>query len=333
MNLNARLVFAIALCWTSWAFAELPQSVDEVLFGICGGTNYEDYVKWLKTDGTMKFDRTFVIFDKAQFRMHYPTNDFAPRHYSIEMEREFTDESSLTNLVGLMQQAESILLKSFGGKKFKRQDDGAHYLSSCTNIDGRGWDAYFSVEYLANKGKNSYVAKARFFNPLHREGRFVSCEDFADASQFSPTLHETLSKPVDRGGWNIQMIGSGACELEKPFFLFDAVRFKSSEPTATGPGEVYEIEMEYKKLRAAAMNIAVSAIKDAETNFIPSTFESKKSPGHYTSSCDSVDRCGWCVEFSVHQDTKSDTCMAHALFRRSESADHSAGNVLKERQY
>ncbi len=140
MNLNARLVFAIALCWTSWAFAELPQSVDEVLFGICGGTNYEDYVTWMRTDGTKAFDRAFVIFDKAQFRMHYPTNDFAPRHYCIEMEREFPDESSSTNLVGLMQQAESILLKSFGGKKFKRQDDGAHYLSSCTNIDGRGWD-------------------------------------------------------------------------------------------------------------------------------------------------------------------------------------------------
>ena len=86
MNLNARLVFAIALCWTSWAFAELPLSLDDALFGISGGTNYEDYVKWLKTDGTMKFDRTFVIFDKAQFHMHYPTNDFAPLHYSIEME-------------------------------------------------------------------------------------------------------------------------------------------------------------------------------------------------------------------------------------------------------
>ena len=336
MNLNARLVFAIALCWTSWAFAELPLSLDDALFGISGGTNYEDYVKWLKTDGTMKFDRTFVIFDKAQFHMHYPTNDFAPLHYSIEMEREFSDESSSTNLVDFIQKAESILLQSFGGKKFKRLYDGVNYQSSCTNIDGRGWDAFFSVAPLRNNGKTSYVAKARFFNPLHREGRFVSCEDFADASKFSPTLHETLSKPVDRGGWNIQMIGSGACELEKPFFLFDAVRFKSSEPTATGPGEVYEIEMEYKKQRAAAMNIAVSAIKDAETylseNFIPSTFESKKSPGHYTSSCDSVDRCGWCVGFSVHQDTKSDTCMAHALFKRSKSAAPSAGNALKERQ-
>ena len=330
------LIALIACSCGHWAFAELPQSLDDVLFGLCGGTNYEDYVKWLKTDGTMKFDRTFVIFDKAQFRMHYPTNDFAPRHYSIEMEREFSDESSSTNLVDLIQKAESILLQSFGGRKFKRLYDGVNYQSSCTNIDGRGWDAFFSVAPLRNNGKTSYAAKARFFNPLHREGRFVSCEDFADASKFSPTLHETLSKPVDRGGWNIQMIGSGACTLEKPFFLFDTVRFKSSEPTATGPGEVYEIEMEYKKQRAAAMNIAVSAIKDAETylseNFIPSTFESKKSPGHYSSSCDSVDRCGWRVEFSVHQDTKSDTCMAHALFRRKVNSDARVENELKDQR-
>lgn len=336
MNLSARLVFAIALCWTSWAFAELPQSVDEVLFGICGGTNYEDYVTWMRTDGTKAFDRAFVIFDKAQFRMHYPTNDFAPRHYCIEMEREFTDESSLTNLVGLMQQAESILLKSFGGKKFKRQDDGAHYLSSCANIDGRGWDAYFSVEYLANKGKNSYVAKARFFNPLHREGRFVSCEDFADASKSPPAVHEILSTSIDMGGWNVQMVGSGVCELEKPFFLFDVVRFRSSQPTVTGLGDVYEIEMEYEKPRATNINIAVSAIKDAEKflseYFIQSPFESKNRQGHYSSFCEGVDRCGWRVEFTVDQDTNADKYVAHALFKRSKSADPSAGNVLKERQ-
>ena len=214
MNLNARLVFAIALCWTSWAFAELPLSLDDALFGISGGTNYEDYVKWLKTDGTMKFDRTFVIFDKAQFHMHYPTNDFAPLHYSIEMEREFSDESSSTNLVDFIQKAESILLQSFGGKKFKRLYDGVNYQSSCTNIDGRGWDAYFSVEYLANKGKNSYVAKARFFNPLHREGRFVSCEDFADASKSPPAVHE-ISPAVHEILITIERNGGGLMGVEE----------------------------------------------------------------------------------------------------------------------
>ena len=168
------LITVITCCLGPWVSAELPQSLDEVLFGISGGTNYEDYVKWMRTDGTLKFDRPFTIFDKAQFRMHYPTNDFAPRHYSIEMEREFPDESSSTNLVDLMEKAECLLLKSFRGQKFKRQYDGAHYRSSCTNIDGRGWDAGFFFFFFSCNGKTVSVVKARFFNLLLREWGFVS---------------------------------------------------------------------------------------------------------------------------------------------------------------
>ena len=53
------LILLIAFFWGHWAFAELPQSLDEVLFGISGGTNY---VKWMRTDGTLKFDKPFAIF-------------------------------------------------------------------------------------------------------------------------------------------------------------------------------------------------------------------------------------------------------------------------------
>ncbi len=332
------LITVIMCCLGPWVSAELPQSLDEVLFGISGGTNYEDYVKWMRTDGTMKFDRPFVTFDKAQFRMHYPTNDLAPRHYSIEMEREFPDESSSTNLVDLMEKAECLLLKSFSGQKFKRQYDGVHYQSSCTNIDGRGWDAGFFVVPLSRNGKTAYVAKARFFNPLHREGRFVSCEDFADASKSKPNLPETFSLPVDMGGWNVQMIGSGVCKLEKPFFLFDVMRFKSSEPTDTEPGHVYEMELEYERLCSTNMCIAVSAIKDAEAylsecfSFLGEPFERKSSSCCYISASSNVDGRGWRAEFKVLQDAKNNKCMAHALFRRNGNADESAGNVLKERQ-
>ena len=160
------------------AFAELPQSLDQVLFGICGGTNYVDYVEWMKADGTLAFHKPFVIFDRAQFQMHYPTNDFAPRHYSIEMECEFSNVTSSTNLVNYIQKAECILLKSFKGRTFKRRYDGVHYQSSCADIDGLGWDACFYVLPLQRDGKISYVAKAKFYNSLHRAGRFVSCEDF-----------------------------------------------------------------------------------------------------------------------------------------------------------
>ena len=46
------LILLIAFFWGHWAFAELPQSLDEVLFGISGGTNY---VKWMRTDGMLKY--------------------------------------------------------------------------------------------------------------------------------------------------------------------------------------------------------------------------------------------------------------------------------------
>ena len=173
-------VIITALC----TFAELPQSVEDVLFTITGGTNY---VKWMRTEGTLKFDRPFAIFDKAQFSMHYPTNDFTPRHYSIEMEREFPDESSSTNLVDLIQKAESILLKSFNGQSFKRHYDGTRYQSSCVDIDGLGWDACFYVMPMPGISNMFFVARSRFYNSLHREGRFISCDDFeCDNSKNSP---------------------------------------------------------------------------------------------------------------------------------------------------
>ena len=173
-----RQIFTWYIIMGSMAYAELPQNLDQVLFGICGGTSYTDYVKWIKSEGTIVFHRPFVIFDRAQFKMHYPTNDFAPRHYSIEMEREFTNTSNSTNLVNCVQKAEDILLDSFKGQIFKRQYDGVHYQSSCADIDGLGWDACFYVMPLQRNGKILYVAKAKFYNSLHRAEQFMSCEDF-----------------------------------------------------------------------------------------------------------------------------------------------------------
>ena len=188
--------FAVVIMFNLAALAELPQSLDQVLFGICGGTNYADYVKWIQTEGTMVFHRPFVIFDRAQFQMHYPTNDFAPRHYSIEMECEYSNITSSTNLVNYIQKAECILLKSFTGQIFRRQYDGVHYQSSCTDIDGLGWDASFYVMPLQRNGKISYVAKAKFYNSLHRVGRFISCEDFEYVGETSPTT-QNLKKEND----------------------------------------------------------------------------------------------------------------------------------------
>jgi hypothetical protein len=40
--------------------------------------------------------------------------------------------------------------------------------------------------------QTSYVARASFYNPFHKVGRFVSCEDFADAGKMSETTQETF---------------------------------------------------------------------------------------------------------------------------------------------
>ena len=170
--------------------AELPPSVEDVLYDITGGTNY---VKWMTSDGTVAFRKPFVIFDRAHFRVHYPTNDLSPMHYSIEMEQIFTNASSSSNMVDFIRKAECILLKSFEGQTFKRLYDGVHYQSSCVDIDGLGWDASFSVMPLLEAGITSYVSKAIFYNPLHKEGRFISCEDFEnEIGKPSLLMQETL---------------------------------------------------------------------------------------------------------------------------------------------
>ena len=169
--------------------AELPPSVEDVLYDVTGSTNY---IKWMTRDGTIIFHKPFVIFDRAQFRVHCPTNDQSPMHYSIEMKREFANVSSSTNIVDYMHEAECLLLRSFKGQTFTRRYDGVHYQSSCADIDGLGWDVSFSVRPLFEAGITSYVSKAIFYNPIHRKGRFISCEDFKDIGKTSLSTQDTL---------------------------------------------------------------------------------------------------------------------------------------------
>ena len=185
----------------------------------------------------------------------------------------------MVEVVPDIKKAEGLLLENFKSRRFDVIVTSNKYHSVCRDIDGRGWMVDFTITQTGET--NAPIAVARFFNPLHREGRFVSCEDFADASKSKPNLPELFSIPVDMGGWNVQMIGSGVCQLEKPFFLFDVMIFKSSDPTETEPDHVYEIELEYERPRSAEMNIAVSAVKDAESYlaeyfyFLGESFERK----------------------------------------------------------
>lgn len=105
------------------SIAELPPSVEDVLYTITGGTNY---IKWMTRDGTIIFHKPFVIFDRAQFRVHCPTNDLSPMHYSIEMKREFANVSSSANIVDYMHEAECLLLRSFKSLSIALQSTYLH---------------------------------------------------------------------------------------------------------------------------------------------------------------------------------------------------------------
>ena len=327
------VIVLIALCWTSLAFSELPLSLTEALFEITGG---EDYEQWIKLHGAVKFPQKFICFQGGVFHSRLDKNPPFGLRYEIVMRHEFVGETNVVEVVPDIKKAEGLLLEKFKSRRFDVIVTSNKYHSVCRDIDGRGWTVDFTITQTGET--NAPIAVARFFNPLHREGRFVSCEDFADASKSKPNLPELFSIPVDMGGWNVQMIGSGVCQLEKPFFLFDVLKFKSSDPTETEPGHVYEIELEYERPRSAEMNIAVSAVKDAEDYlaeyfyFLGETFERKKGTRQYISTCSDVDGRGWRAEFAVRQDVKGDKCVVHALFKRGKSADPSAGNVLKERQ-
>ena len=325
------IVILLVLFRVSLAFAELPLSLTEALFEITGG---EDYDQWIKLHGAVKFQRKFSCFEGGVFRSRLDKNPPFGLRYEIVMRHEFAGETNVVEVVPDIKKAEGLLIEKFKSSRFDVTVSSNKYHSACRDIDRRGWTVDFTITQIGET--NAPIAVARFFNPLHKKGRSRSCEDFADASKFSPAVHETLSQPLAMGGWNVQMIGSGVCKLGKPFFLFDVMKFKSSPPTATGLGDVYEIEMEYEKQGATNINMAVSAIKDAEKflteYFIQSPFESKRRHGHYTSFCEGVDRCGWRVDFTVAQDTNTDKYIAHALFKRNVSTDASAGNVPKDRQ-
>lgn len=161
-------------------YAELPLSLDDALFKFCGGADYDDYAQWMKTDGVIVFKRSFIVFNKALFRMYYPTNDFAPRHYSIEMNCEIPADSTISNIVGLIRKGEDLLMDVFTEKSFNRELHASSYRSWCENIDGLGWDASFSCLPVVKSGETTYAVSVKFYNQAYSQGRFTTCEDLSD---------------------------------------------------------------------------------------------------------------------------------------------------------
>ena len=165
----------IAIMFNLAALAELPPSLDDVLFSMTGGTNY---VAWMATEGEIAFRKPFSLFGSARFQSFHPTNDASSLHYSITMEKRFYGVANPSNIIESLKQAEGALQKQFE-QRFLRRRDNTSYQSKCIDIDGLGWDASFCVEQVSDENATAtYIAKAVFYNPLRKEGRFVSCEDF-----------------------------------------------------------------------------------------------------------------------------------------------------------
>ena len=54
--------FAVVIMFNLAALAELPQSLDDVLFSMTGGTNY---VAWMAAEGEIAFRKPFSLFGSA----------------------------------------------------------------------------------------------------------------------------------------------------------------------------------------------------------------------------------------------------------------------------
>ena len=158
--------------------------------------------------------------------------------------------------------------------------------------------------------------------------RFLACLTISllmsvDASAALPVV---FTDPVDNDGCGAHMQGNGMCLLLKPFFLFEVAKFESTTPRDGHFSVLNKIELKYERNYATNMNMAVSAIKDAESflirRFNGTAFDREETAESYTSNSCNVDGCGWCAEFSVHKDMKRDKYEAKALFRKQMTVDH-----------
>ena len=76
---------------------------------------------------------------------------------------------------------------------------------------------------------------------------------------------DLFTSSIDKGGYGLHMVGNGVCLLQKPFFLFELARFSTRQTDTESFGIPNEIELTFERNPAEDMNIAVSAVKDAES--------------------------------------------------------------------
>ena len=129
--------------------AELPQDLDEVLFGLSGCV---DYSQWVRTVGVIKFRTPIGIFKEAEFSSRQERPEWEPTHSLIQMHSILNGSESFSNAVSSVKGVESTLLEKLGhgGRIFSHDEFANSYSSVCTNIDGCGWTAKFTVKPCGN---------------------------------------------------------------------------------------------------------------------------------------------------------------------------------------
>lgn len=129
--------------------AELPQDLDEVLFGLSGCV---DYSKWVQTVGVIKFRTPIGIFNEAAFSSRQERPEWKPTHSLIQMHSILDGSECFSNAVSSVKGVENTLLEKLGyvSRMFSRNEFASSYYSVCTNIDGCGWTAKFTVKPWGN---------------------------------------------------------------------------------------------------------------------------------------------------------------------------------------
>lgn len=172
-----RRLMLLFTCMSSFVMAELPPDVDEVLFDLTHGI---DYAQWAASTGVVKFVRRFGPFDGGVFRSYADTTNSVWLKYEIVMERRFDDSTTYTQATDSLKDAEKALSIRLGSPCFSTVETEAFYGSTCKNIDGRGWEAFFCVRAATNGFP--LKASVRLYNPLHEKGKWISCHDLERVS-------------------------------------------------------------------------------------------------------------------------------------------------------
>jgi len=170
------LVLSSALA-AAGAWAELPPSIVEVLFGLTEGNVAcgKDYGQWVKSDGTVVFVKRFGVFDKGEFCAYADNSKNIHLIYKIEMRQVFEAPRTFDDVVLEIRGMEQTLLKElYSPCCFSITKTANSYRSICEDIDSQGWNVTFSALQDTN---GTVVVTASFDNALHRNGKWVSCED------------------------------------------------------------------------------------------------------------------------------------------------------------